>query len=330
MRPPRQSNLIALATLLLAGCAGSPQTEQKQEEFFKPIPRKIKPSVSIAESPAANTDRALDSLVMQQKEQEALLTRWKETAKTLERANRQLTSKVEELQARLFVSQNYKSDSAKRLDEHALDSLYKENGELRQSLTQMEVAVSRLQRENRGLTTKVTTLEADLLGYKTNPAKQEDPGVDPEFARAKNNTALINDYASAMDLYNQKRFPEAIRGFERLLDQGIEEELADNCQHWIGESYYALGDYEKAINAFNKVVGITSASKRPDALYMLGRTYEDVGDISKARFNFQKLFKEYPKHKLAAVARQKLQSSKFQLPKPQKKAPKTRSKSKAS
>lgn len=328
MQIHRQNSLIVLAALL-AGCAGAPQTEQKQEEFFKPLPRKVKPAVSVAEAPAVNNDRTLDSLVREQKEQEALLTRWKETARTLELANRQLTTKVEELQAKLFVAQNYKSDSAKRLDENSLDSLFKENGALKQSLSQMEVAVSRLQRENRGLTTKIATLEADLLGYKSNPSKPDD-GPDSETAKAGSSTALINDYASAMDLYNQKRFPEAIRGFERLLDQGIEDELADNCQHWIGESYYALGDYDKAITAFNKVVGITSASKRPDALYMLGRTYEDVGDIAKARFNLQKLVKEYPKHKLATVARQKLQSSKFQLPKPQKQAPRKRNKSAAS
>ncbi|MDQ7052633.1 MAG: tetratricopeptide repeat protein [candidate division KSB1 bacterium] len=70
--------------------------------------------------------------------------------------------------------------------------------------------------------------------------------------------------------------------------------LASNCWYWIGESYFALGDLNNALQAFNEVLNYRNSFKTDDALLMLGRIYMRQGNAEMARQMFNRLQQDYP------------------------------------
>ncbi len=82
--------------------------------------------------------------------------------------------------------------------------------------------------------------------------------------------------------------------------------LADNAQYWIGECYFALGDYRAAILAFEKVFTFKQSNKNDYAQYKLGLCYYKLGDKKRARQEFQNLLDNYPDSPLVEKARKYL------------------------
>ncbi|HSE98093.1 MAG TPA: hypothetical protein VLD57_07450, partial [Blastocatellia bacterium] len=69
------------------------------------------------------------------------------------------------------------------------------------------------------------------------------------------------------------RYNECIEILEWLLLQRPDHPLASNCQYWIGESYFGLGEYSKALAAFKQVSSHSGSPKRRDARIMMNRAY---------------------------------------------------------
>jgi TolA-binding protein len=79
-----------------------------------------------------------------------------------------------------------------------------------------------------------------------------------------------------------------------LLDGGAPEDLADNCHYWLGESYFGKKEFKEAVKHFEMVFQYKSSEKKGDAYFMLGRSYEMLGDKAKAKEAFEKVVKDYP------------------------------------
>jgi TolA-binding protein len=91
-----------------------------------------------------------------------------------------------------------------------------------------------------------------------------------------------------------------------LLKSDLETNLKVNVIYWLGESYFALKQYDKAIEYFNYVAQ-TKSAKTPDALYMLGRCYAALGKIKEAKEYMNRVVKEYPKSPVAKKAKDRLE-----------------------
>jgi TolA-binding protein len=66
--------------------------------------------------------------------------------------------------------------------------------------------------------------------------------------------AFKSSYDYALRLYNEEQdYERAIEVFKILIQEYSNNDLTDNCQFWIGASYYNLGEHEKALIEFNKV-----------------------------------------------------------------------------
>jgi len=109
-------------------------------------------------------------------------------------------------------------------------------------------------------------------------------------------------YDDALDDYNRRRYRDAISKFERLLSTDQTTSLADNCQYWIGECYYGLGDYTRAVAAFEKVFSFTNSNKSDDAQLKLGLCYLRLNDVARAREELERLIGNYPKSEYISVA----------------------------
>ncbi len=174
-------------------------------------------------------------------------------------------------------------------------------------LQQLEQQVRNLQRQVEQQKQTIARLNAQLL------AKEEEIRQLKEQNTAQGQMAFSYDgnyesqYKQALDLFHNRQYQQAIQVFQQLVNQNPNHPLADNAQYWIGESYFALGQYQKAIIEFEKVFLFDQSNKNDYAQYKLGLCYYLLGNKQRARAEFQKLIDRYPRSELVAKARRYLQ-----------------------
>jgi tol-pal system protein YbgF len=110
-------------------------------------------------------------------------------------------------------------------------------------------------------------------------------------------------YQEALQAYRTKNYRDAIQKFETLLASDSRHSLSDNCQYWIGESYYDLQNYQQAIVAFEKVFTHPKSNKDDSAQLKLSMCYLRLNEKEKAKEEFQKLVRDYPASEYTGIAR---------------------------
>lgn len=129
-------------------------------------------------------------------------------------------------------------------------------------------------------------------------ARDIDPRTDPTVF-----------YRQAYQIFEQGQFQGAIADFTAFIRAWPDHELADNCQYWIGESYYSLKNYQQALIEFSKVVeSYPQENKAPDALLKVGFCQLELNNCRAAREAFARLASQYTGSPLAVRASEKLQS----------------------
>jgi tol-pal system protein YbgF len=94
----------------------------------------------------------------------------------------------------------------------------------------------------------------------------------------------------------QRRFSNAEEGFRQLLQAYPDHSLAGSAQYWLGETYFAQGDYREA--AQNFLIGYQKYQKSrraPDSLVKLGVSLAKLGQHDQACASFSAVATEYPK-----------------------------------
>jgi len=101
-------------------------------------------------------------------------------------------------------------------------------------------------------------------------------------------------YIRSLGLYQDGKYQDAIENFSDLVINSPDYPLADNCQYWLGESYYSLKNYKRALLEFQKVFEFTDSDKWDDAQLKMGICYKNMGDARRAKEEFKKLLDYYP------------------------------------
>jgi tol-pal system protein YbgF len=145
----------------------------------------------------------------------------------------------------------------------------------------------------------------DLQSAKARPVKiatrpQVAGGVSADYRAA---------YEKAMSLYNRHSYREALAAFNNLLAMDDRNSLADNAQYWLGECYYAMGNYNQAVAEFQKVLSFARSNKSDAALLKLGLCYIRLGDRAQARSELEQLIANYPRSEYVGKARNFLAAS---------------------
>lgn len=196
--------------------------------------------------------------------------------------------------------EEYGLSSVGRL-EYSIDSLANENRRLRQQIEAVSI-------ENRNLTARVAELNVRLAEAPAVPFPTEvtPPPTPKETKVLPKSTDIMVRYNSAVAEYRKRNFPAASAQFQSMLDDGIREDLADNCHYWIGESQYGMGKYQAAIDHFAHVIGYKHTEKRDDAQMMIGNCYLALGNKTAAREAFNKLIATYPASPFVRRAQERL------------------------
>ncbi|MEE9591314.1 MAG: tetratricopeptide repeat protein, partial [Thermodesulfobacteriota bacterium] len=79
------------------------------------------------------------------------------------------------------------------------------------------------------------------------------------------------------------------------------------AQYWIGEIFYAKGDWERAILEFDDVIKkYPKGDKVPAALLKEGLSFSRLGAKKESRLLLTRVIKNYPKSNEADIAKKKL------------------------
>lgn len=120
---------------------------------------------------------------------------------------------------------------------------------------------------------------------------------------------LNETYRSGLDLYRQGQPEQAVQQFREFLRASPKSDLAGNAQYWIGESYYSLGDYNRAIIELNEVLlKYPQGDAVPGALLALATAFANSGDKIDARLILQKLIDSHGDTAEGSVGRQQLEA----------------------
>jgi len=101
-------------------------------------------------------------------------------------------------------------------------------------------------------------------------------------------------YIESLSHYQNSEWDISLNGFNYLIQVDSNHDLADNCQYWIGEVYYALNDYRRSIKEFEKVASFQGTNKSDDAQFKMGLCYINIGQIDRAREEFNSLLEFHP------------------------------------
>jgi len=188
-----------------------------------------------------------------------------------------------------------------------------------QRLVHLQSQVDELQKEIKRKDMEIADLKTQLAMKDEALQKQSyttptDYSYSASTSRERSTVAMsgdeyVDNYQAALDLFHQHQYQEATNQFEQLLASNSSHSYADNAQYWIGECYYALGKYNEAIMAFEKVMSFPQSNKNDYALFKLGQCYSKLGDSESAKREFQQLIDTYPESELVPRARRYLSQS---------------------
>lgn len=114
-------------------------------------------------------------------------------------------------------------------------------------------------------------------------------------------------YEQLLALFRDGDLDGARRGFAAFLSDYPNSDLAPNARYWQGESYYGKKDFQKAIDAYDRVeLDYPGSEKVPAAILKKGFAYLALKDKKRASSAFKQVVTVYPKSPEAGKASDKL------------------------
>ena len=121
--------------------------------------------------------------------------------------------------------------------------------------------------------------------------KSGDPiSSEPQF----NAEQYKQTYMKSLGYFQNQNYKSAISGFEELVRSGATNDLADNSQYWLAECYYSQKDFKRSIAEFEKVFTYAGTDKDDDAQLKIGLSYQSIGNVDKAKEEFQRFIDYFP------------------------------------
>jgi tol-pal system protein YbgF len=122
-------------------------------------------------------------------------------------------------------------------------------------------------------------------------------------------SAEQNAYDAAFAQFKAGDYKAASAAFSSFTKRYPQSGFAPSAQYFLGSSYYALREYEKAIMAQMVVVKLhANTSRAPDAMLNIASCYIEMKDKANAKKMLKKLVAQYPQSEAAETAKTRLKS----------------------
>lgn len=190
----------------------------------------------------------------------------------------EMVTRIQALEAQLR-EMNGQVERANFQAQQANQNLEKLKSDLEVRLTQLE--------QNRGAVNSQTPDHADAQPAESTPAEETSSDESAATPEEKYNNA----YAAMQ----KKEYATAEKGFRSFLADNPSHKLAANAQYWLGETYFARGNYKAASAVFaESYQKFPKANKAPDSLLKLGLSLSEQKRTKDACTVLRQLTKEYP------------------------------------
>ena len=236
--------------------------------------------------------------------------RLEDQVQTLERTQSRLTRMVDSLN--VLVEEQTQVVRRRRADNH-------------DRVGELERLIQALQQELQAAQAEIGELK-DQMRYQGGSFSNVDPGMGsgpddtsgfPPAPGSANNgappvapaaqTTPRSLYDAAYGDLTRGNHGLALMGFQEVLSQFPDSELADNAQYWIGETYYDQADYEKALEEFRRVpANFPTGDKVPAALLKAGFSLQALGHKRDACAAYRDLVDRFPGSEEARLAMTRL------------------------
>jgi tol-pal system protein YbgF len=144
----------------------------------------------------------------------------------------------------------------------------------------------------------VPTVDAHVRRARSAPLRASRPADPPR--------AEYERYVAALKVGNHAY---AVAGLRAFIERYPDDDIADNAQYWLGESYYDQKDYQTAGGEFQKVLDrYPRGNKVADAMLKLGFCHAALGKLDRAREVLRHVVEQYPKTSPARLASERLAS----------------------
>jgi len=229
---------------------------------------------------------------------------------------RTLQRSIEEKLAQLSQQLQQATEAANKTNASVAD-LERRVGEQGKSLTapvagigakvdQMAGEFQSLRESVASLNARMGKMEQQLLDISTAIKTIQAPPVAPPSAPTMSAETL---FQNAMRDREGGSLELALKEFTDYVQVYGTTEQAAAAQYYIGDIHYRSGRFEEAVVAFDLVLtNYLDSDRAPDAHYMKGMALRELGETAKARSEFDRLIKRFPKNELAAKARVQLRT----------------------
>ncbi len=192
------------------------------------------------------------------------------------------TVEVEELQERVRNQQG-----TNELLSHRIDQLKERQDHL---YSDMDSRLSRLEEPQSG-------------GEVESGAAPVGPGSNSNSAPESATEA----YQSALQKVKAHEYRAAATAFERFLKAHSDSKLSPNAQYWLGECYYVLRQFERALVEFNRVLeNYPNSRKVPAALLKIGFSFYELDELESAQRALDRVVERFPDSSEARLAQRRL------------------------
>jgi len=117
------------------------------------------------------------------------------------------------------------------------------------------------------------------------------------FTKDIKNSYANQLYQSGYESTKKKNYYQAISFFKRFLNKFPNSWKKENSLYWLGECYYGLGKYDKAIRTFDQVFNNNLKHKDEDATIKKGLSFYKLKKYALAVKIFNNYLNKYPKGK---------------------------------
>ena len=133
------------------------------------------------------------------------------------------------------------------------------------------------------------------------------PAVPAPVAVASSGVSPQRMYNTAWADYTNGQWALAVQGFEAYVKTFPRSELTDDAAFYIGQTYFAEGNFNEAIVAFEEVLlTYPDGDIIPEASYKRGLALDRLGETDRARQAFELVATNYPNSMMATLAQQAL------------------------
>lgn len=181
----------------------------------------------------------------------------------------------------------------------------RELAELKAENTQLKQKILTLEEANRALNTDLGETDAQLIAEQARADSLARLSA-VSITSAPTSGGFPAGYEEALVSFRARQYDDAIGKFQGILDAGVSERYADNCQYWLGECQFAKKSYSRAISHFESVLSTKNSEKKGDAQYMVARCYEQLGSAAQAREAYQSFVNNYPTNRLIPRAQERM------------------------